>query len=207
MMSTQLYVLNILIMSFLIFFFNSDFYVLPDVLSVSLYCPGPYRIYILIQLYIFFIFYNWACFKLRLMKTSLTSVAPWESCWLTSSSCLSSSWMSPSIRLSVDARVSLIISWVMPANQINDVNHKGDSFFPRQTYYTTAACWQGHFIADLRHNSGIMEQRNNMLVHSSDILKRALFYVSLSLFYNALRVLCYVYCIVVPVLMETTVEN
>lgn len=53
---------------------------------------------------------------------SLTSVAPWESCWFTSSPCLSSSWMSPSMRLSVDARVSFIISWVIP----DDRDHKQD---------------------------------------------------------------------------------
>lgn len=56
----------------------------------------------------------------------LTSVAPWESCWLTSSPCLISSWMSPSILLSVDARVSLIISWVMPVNQIHKQNHRAN---------------------------------------------------------------------------------
>ncbi|TNN66386.1 hypothetical protein EYF80_023425 [Liparis tanakae] len=43
---------------------------------------------------------------------SLTSVAPWESCWFTSSPCRSSSWTSAIILISVDARVSLIISWV-----------------------------------------------------------------------------------------------
>ncbi|KAG9340647.1 hypothetical protein JZ751_021203 [Albula glossodonta] len=40
----------------------------------------------------------------------LTSVAPCESCRLTSSPPRSSSWMSPIILLSTDARVSLIIS-------------------------------------------------------------------------------------------------
>lgn len=51
-----------------------------------------------------------------------TSVAPCESCWLTSSPCLSSSRMSSSMRLSVDARVSFIISWVIP----DDGDHKQD---------------------------------------------------------------------------------
>ena len=52
---------------------------------------------------------------------SHTSVAPCESCWLTSSPRLINSWISPSILLSVDARVSFIISWVMPVSQADGV--------------------------------------------------------------------------------------
>lgn len=90
---------------------------------------------------------------------SLTSVAPWESCWLTSSPCLSSSWMSPSIRLSVDARVSLIISWVMPVNQMHKQNHSVHSWRP---LHATAACWQSQFFTEqqLRYNE-TATQRND----------------------------------------------
>lgn len=60
----------------------------------------------------------------------LTSVAPCESWWLTSSPCLSSSWISPSNLLSVDARVSLIISWVIPGNQTHRlVNCRGERWW------------------------------------------------------------------------------